>query len=45
MEMSINQRLALEYVKLHTTEDMTPEQFAAMYDKVYAAICDRFTSK
>ena len=39
MELSINQLLALEYVKLHTTEDMTPEQFALMYDKVLEAIC------
>lgn len=39
MELSINQLLALEYVKLHATEDMTPEQFALMYDKVLEAIC------
>ena len=43
MELSINQLLALEYVKSHATESMTPEQFAQMYDKVLEAIC-RYSS-
>ena len=41
MEVSINQLLALEYVRNHSTEDMTPEQIAKMYDVAYAAICHR----
>lgn len=45
MEPSINQLLALEYVKLHATEDMTPEQFAEMYDMVFSAISHRKDEK
>ena len=44
MELSINQLLAMEYVKLHATEDMTPEQIAELYDEAYNAITHR-TSK
>lgn len=45
MDMTINQLLALEYVKLHATEDMTPEQFAEMYDKAVYAISHRKDEK
>lgn len=45
MELTINQLLALEYVKLHATEDMTPEQFAEMYDTAFSAISHRKDGK
>lgn len=45
MELTISQLLALEYVKLHATEDMTPEQFAEMYDKAFSAISHRKDGK
>lgn len=45
MDLTINQLLALEYVKLHATEDMTPEQFAEMYDKAFSAITHRKDEK
>lgn len=36
--------LALEYVKLHMTEEMTPEDVVRMYVDAYKRICNEFST-